>query len=254
MAAAPNSNPGVTDPPAPTDPPKNQDGISPPEPPAQADDPNNDPPPQPSGEELKFTREALDKRLERERVKAQSDFLKSMGFDSVDAYNDWKKQHDAEQEEKAKLEREKMSEIERYKADAAELQKKIDEAEMARNAAVEEAEAARVEAHLHSVFAAKGIKNTEYAMFRIETKLNELGDDEELDENAFLDELLKDPSDSIALGVAAPEQKNKSAPATTTHGKKGPDPKQPANSSPNKHASDMTNDEWQAFKKQHGLS
>lgn len=229
-----------------------QQGVQPPVPPippltqpAPTDDPK------PPDEELRFSREAFDKRLERERGKAQADFLKSMGFESMEAYEQWKADRDAEEEAKAQAEREKLSEIERYKADLAEAQKKVDEANAAQKAAAEEAEAARVEAHLHSVFAAKGIKNTDYAFFKIESKLNSLPDGEELDENAFLDELLADATEAAALGAG--DFKGKPVPATTTQPKTGPAPKPPG-ANPNKHASEMDDAEWKAFKKAHGLA
>ena len=202
-------------------------------------------------EELKFTKDALGKRLERERQKAQSDLLKSLGFETVGAYQAWKRSADDLSAAKAEEERQKLSEIERYKADIADRDKRVAEAEAARKAAVAEAESAKVLAHLHQVFASKGITGTEYALFRLETELNKLEDGKELDENAFLDSLLKDPRERFALGVADAGNR-KPALITTTTPQGGPPPKPPT-SGGQKHASQMTTEEWTAYKTEHHL-
>jgi len=204
-----------------------------------------------ANEELKFTKDALGKRLERERQKAQSDLLKILGFETVDAYQQWKKSADDLSAAKAEEERLKLSEIERYKADIADRDKRVAEAEAARKAAVAEAESARVSAHLHRVFASKGITGTEYALFRLEIELNKLEDGKELDENAFLDGLIKDPRERFALGVADTEN-GKSAPITTTTPQGGPPPRPPT-SGGQKHTSQMTAEEWTAYKTEHHL-
>jgi len=201
----------------------------------------------PAEDELKFTSETLGKRLERERLKAQSDLLKTLGFETVEAYQEYKKNADALAAAKAEEERLKLSEIERYKADIADRDKKVAEAESARQAAVAEAESARVSAHLHRVFASKGITGTDYAMFRLEAELNRLPDGQELDENAFLDGLLKDPRERVALGLGDV----KTPPITTTTPPGGPPPKAPA--AGQKHASQMTDEEWTAYKREHHL-
>lgn len=162
--------------------------------------------------------DSFNKRIEREARK----ILKDAGLSETDpvklkaAMDELAKVQAAQ----AEAERAKMSEIDRLKADLAKS-----EAEKAQ--AMSAAEEARMRAHVLGVCATKGITNTDYAMWAIANKLGAMGENEELDENAFLDELMKDEKQKIALGFAAPAQVQQQG-ATNTDTGKGPGGAPPA--------------------------
>lgn len=215
--------------------------------------PQSAPPVQPAPEEIRFSREALDQRLARERNKAQTETLKSMGFESMEQYAEFKKSYEADQEAKRQAELEKMDELERYKAELDHRDKAIAEAKAATEAAEAKLEAARVEAHLNSIFAKNKITNTSYAHYKFEEKLRSLENGQELDEQAFIDELINDQREAIALGVVDPKAPTTTVPLTTTAPKDGPSPVVPGNGD-EKHKSQMTTEEWKAWRQAHGLS
>jgi len=227
------------------------DGVQPPIP---APPTNAAPAPAPPVDEgLRFTREALDQRLTRERNKAQADVLKSMGFDSQEKYDEWKASYDESEAAKVQAEREKLSEIERYKAELADSAKALSEAKAANEVAQAQVEAAKIEAHLNALFAQNKISNSSYGMFKFEEKIKGLASGEELNEQEFINELLADPREAIALGVADPNAPPMKIPATTAPSKDGPAPKAPGAETA-KHASEMTADEWTAFKHNNHIS
>ncbi len=202
-------------------------------------------------EELKFSRTALNERLEQAKRSERKAFLISNGFKTEEEFAAFKTA--AEQSSKAaqEAERAKLDELGRLKADLDAANKAVLAEKAAREASDAAAEAARTEAHLHSVFASKGIVATDYAFFKIEQALNALPDGQDLDEGAFLDGLLKDPREAFALGIAGaatPAVK----PATTTAPATGPAPKTPV-AAGDKHASQMTPEEFAAWKRAHGV-
>lgn len=204
------------------------------------------------GEKLSFTRETFNKRLEQAKTSAASSAWKELGFESREEALEFKKAADERAKAEQEAERAKMDELERYKADLAERDAKIAEAEAAREEAVQAAEAARVEAHLHRVFVDKGIKNPDYALFKLEQAVNALeGDDAELDENEFLDGLMADPVERAALGLEAVAQQpgqSPKTPAQTTAPTTKPNPREPSGVQ-GKHVSQMTADEWAQHKR-----
>lgn len=162
--------------------------------------------------------ESFKKRVERE---ARS-LLKEAGLTETDpvklkAIVD---AHAKAQADAAAAEEAKKSEIQR----AAEAKAKAEADAQAAMSAKEEAE---MKAHLYRVCAEQGVKNLDYAFFAVSAKLNTLKDNEELDEVAFIQGLMKDPTQAAALGTAAPVQV---AGATTTEqgGKPDPKPSSPA--------------------------
>lgn len=174
---------------------------------------------------INMSSSALKERLARERKKAISQLLKDAGVDSIDSIKALSDELSKLKNKEEEAKREELSEIERYKSDLEAALRAKEEAEKLITSTQEQVEAAKVEAHLHSLFAKKGITNTEYALFKIEQKLNTLGDDEELDEVEFLDELLSSDQEKYSLGVSSEPPKPETRAVTTTHTKKGPDPK-----------------------------
>lgn len=211
-----------------------------PKPPAGDPPPNGDPPVKPYA--VFEDSAALKKRLDRERVA----MLKEHGFETED---DLKKMIDANKaaEKAAKdAERAKLSEIERLRADLADRDK-------AHGALMSEHEELKMRTHLLGVFAQKNIKNTGYALYMVQSKLAGLGDTEELDELAYLDELLADPGHAAALGVAGPPPPK--VPANTGPGGAKPPPPPPASGGgvPKVDFRTMSGEEMAAFKSRNNL-
>lgn len=208
------------------------------------------PAPAPSAEEtLTLTTSQLNERMERAR---RALVKKELGVDDLDAAK--AKLARLAELEKGEEDRKRaaMSEQERLQA---ELQSA--KAEAAKAAA--DAERAKLDLHLTRLFAKHGIRNPDYATFRIMSKLNELPDTEELDEEAFVKELLASPSERVALGLdaAAPasaEPRKVEVPPTTT-APAGSAPKPPpANPvQPPKTAMDMSPAEWAKHKAALGI-
>jgi len=123
--------------------------------------------------------------------------------------------HAKAQADAAAAEEAKKSEIQRAAEAAAKAQAEA-------QAAMSAKEEAEMKAHLYRVCAEQGVKNLDYAFFAVSTKLAQLKDNEELDEVAFIQGLMKDPTQSAALGIAAAA---KVEGATTTQQGAGPDPK-----------------------------
>lgn len=137
--------------------------------------------------------DAFNKRMEREARK----ILKDAGIEgdpaAVKAAMDELAKLKAAQEEERKKQ---MSEADRLREERATFENQA-------KASMSRAEEAELKAHLYQVFAEKGIKNFDYALYKVTHKLGTLGENEELDERAFLDELLANATESAALGVAA---------------------------------------------------
>jgi hypothetical protein len=193
----------------------------------------------PEDNELKFTPEALQKRLNRAGKKALNDFLNQSGFKSAEELNQWKEATDKERAEAEKRRREEMSEIEKIKADYEALQiEKQTESERAQQAYIEK-EAAEMRAHVTALCTDRGISNIDYAFFQLEKALNECDEDEELDEVTFLDDLVNDEKQKFALGIKSTKRIK---PTTSTHD--GPEPK-PNSSEEPFDATTLSKDEFQ---------
>lgn len=166
----------------------------------------------PVEETISLTTSQLNDRMERAR---RALVKKELGVDDLDAAK--AKLARLAELEKGEEERKRaaLSEQEKLQADLT--------AERAARAKAEAAaEQARVDLHLSRLFAKHGIRNADYATFCVMNRLNALGETEELDEEAFVQELLKNPRERIALGLdepgaaAAPPTLVQAPPTTTS--------------------------------------
>lgn len=205
--------------------------------------------PEPAEDTVTLTTKQLNDRMER----AVRSFLKrELGAESADEIK-------AARGKLADLER---AEEERRKAAMSEqekLQAELAEARKAAEAASAAAEQARVDLHLTKLFARHGVRNPDYATWRIMDKLNQLPDSEELDEEAYLRELLSDQRERIALGVEAlaeapPAPRKVEVPPTTTASTAGA-PKPPATNAATapRSAYDLNPGEWSRRKAELGI-
>lgn len=169
-------------------------------------------PPDPEPFAVFKTSDDLNKRL----AQAARSQLREMGFEDPNALKDIVAEHKKLQDEAEKQRQAQMSELEREREQRQALERQAEEAMSA-------AEAAELRAHLYSVFAEKGVRNFDYALWEVSSKLEGLGEDEELDERAYLDELLADPVKAAALGIASVSTQG----VTTTVDDKGPQAKPP---------------------------
>lgn len=209
---------------------------------------SNGAPSTPSEETMTLTTTQLNERMERAR---RALVKKELGVEDLEAA-------------KAKLAR--LAELEkgeedRKKAAMSEQERLQAELQTAKNEAANataDAERARLDLHLTRLFARHGVRNTDYATYRIMAKLNELPETEDLDEDAFVKELLASPSERVALGLdapaAPPEPRKVEVPPTTTV-PAGTAPKPPAANpvQPPKTAMDMTPAEWAKHKAALGI-
>lgn len=171
---------------------------------------------------LSLSQDALNERLGQAKRSAVNSFLKDMGFEKPEDLQEWKKAANAAIEAERERARAKMTEVDRYKEDL-EAERAARQADReAREAAEKQAESLRVQNHLHGLFMNKGIKNTQYALFRVEQALSQLEDGQDLDEVAFIDQLCQDDMEKAALGLGQimPDRR----PAETTQQRTGPDP------------------------------
>lgn len=194
------------------------------------------------------TADAFNKRMDREaksRLKEHGIEDPAKAKAELDAYHKIL-------EEQAAAELAKKGEIERAQV----LQRN---AETAMRAAQEETERLRLEAHLSRVGAAAGVTNIPYMLYEVGAALGKLGDNEQLDEVAFIDEMKKDPAKAAALGIPGSMQPGggggqqpppaKVVGATTTGGGAGPDAKQQqagGGTAPTKDAFEQTPAEFNA--------
>ncbi len=125
----------------------------------------------------------------------------------------------------AKAEAEKAAAAEAQKSEIQKAMEAKAAAEAAQQAAMSQAEEASMKAHLYKVFAEAGVKNFDYAFYKVQSKLAALGDNEELDEVKFVADMMADKAQHAALGVDAATVKTEGATTTVQGG--GPDPKQP---------------------------
>lgn len=112
--------------------------------------------------------------------------------------------------------------------------------------AEEAAENAQFQALIHSTCSQLGIRNTGYAEHMVlDAALRST--DEEFDENAYLVNLLKDPAQASALGIAAPAE---STGATTVpgHGQDDPPPTDPTGPPKATDAMNMSAEEYRRYK------
>lgn len=201
---------------------------------------------EPAEDTVTLTTKQLNERMDR----AVRSFLKrELGAESADEIK-------AARGKLADLER---AEEERRKAAMSEqekLQAELAEARKAAEAASAAAEQARVDLHLTKLFARHGVRNPDYATWRIMDKLNQLPDSEELDEEAYLRELIADQRERVALGVdaPAPEPRKVEVPPTTTSSTAGaPKPPQSNPVQVPRSAYDLNASEWSRRKAELGI-
>ena len=149
-----------------------------------------------------------------------------------------------QQEEQRKAE---MSEIERLREEKTLLEQRAQEQEA-------RADEIAFDAHIAKLCISRGIKDAEYAKYRIMQRVESLGEDEELDEAAFLDELMANPQTKAALGIeeapVPPRQVDAKPSTTTSNGAKpgtpgGPPAAPSANpADPPKSAMEMSKEEF----------
>ncbi len=217
-----------------------------PEPAAPPPAPAAEPPAPPPGdsEAIVFAdSKALDARLDRARLNSRKKFLKEAGFESEEAFAAFKTAADEQAAAAEEARRSEMSEIERYKTDLEAANKATGEAQARAEAAEQAAEDVRLELHLRQQCAQRGIANVDYALFKIDQKLAEMPNDEELDEGKFLDDLIADETQKGALGFVAPPPQEGAA--NTAASQDGPAPP-PEGDQGEKSALDMTADELRA--------
>ena len=177
-------------------------------------------------ESLTLTQDAFKERLTQAKRSASKSLLGELGFESVEQLQEWRSSADAAIKAEKERNRSKMSEIERLKEDfeAEKAARMADQA--ARAEAEKQAEALRVQNHLHGLFVSRGIKNTDYALFKVEQALSQLDDGQDLDEVAFIDSLASNDMEKAALGLmtVAPQAAPEQIAAQTAPSRLGPDP------------------------------
>ena len=160
--------------------------------------------------------EALADRLRRQARANREAVLKELGFSSVEEAQAFKAKADADAAAEEERKRAEMSELERVRAEKAVTEQALATERSRAEAAERASEEAAILAHLQGLCAARGIKNPDYALFKLEKAVNGLEDGAELDEVAFLDDLIKDPRERYSLGVDADAPAPAARPATTT--------------------------------------
>ena len=211
---------------------------------------------QPSQEEpfaVFHTKEQFEERLSRKARAKAAELLGVSPEEAKKALEAYKELQTKEEERR----KQEMSELERMQAEKVELESRL-------KAEQERAEQAAFDLVITRACAERGIKDTDYAKHLILRKANTLGDEDELDEGAFLDEQLKDARVRIALGVdELPEnQAPKQIPANTSPtggappGSAGGPPKQqePGGSANGKTAMEMDKSEFASHLSKLGVS
>lgn len=218
---------------------------------------SNPPPgaaPEPQGPYATFpTAEAFQERVGRA---ARAQIKELFGLDPEEAKARIARLDELEAEDKKRRDAE-LSELEKARLASEETAKKL---------AVLEAERDQLQfqAHITRLCATRGIRDVDYAQFRIMKQAEQATEEAPLDEEKYLDELLADPRHRVALGVeqpaanGAPPPEPKPNPATTSpqgaspHQQPASDPAQPA-SGP-KSAFELSQSEWEARKRTLGIA
>ena len=207
--------------------------------------------PQANGDErLEFTKDAFNKRLEQAQRSAEMKALKALGFDTLEAATAFKAAAEKTAKDVDEKRKAEMDELTRLKTEIAERDKAIEVERVKAKEAKDRADVAESEARLSRLFAERSIKGTgaDYAEFRLgRAALAAKTAGEVFVEADFLDTLVKDPVEATRLGITAPTAPV-ATPASTTNPQKGPPPKTPAPNGEFKHASQMSEAEWQAWK------
>jgi len=166
--------------------------------------PPADPPKEP--DTITMPRAEFNRRSETARKQVFSD----LGIESADDVKSMRDRLTELEQAEAKRKQEAMSEIERAQAQAAENERRATEAEAKAEAAARRAEEAERRANLERAMASRGIRDTEYAFYR----LGSVTDEEEA--LKVIDGLLEDERESYKLGVTGEPPKPTPKPAATT--------------------------------------
>lgn len=195
------------------------------------------------------TKDAFDERVKRA---ARSMIKSELGLEDVGQI----KTLIAEREQLRKAEEERkaaeMTEVEKLKAENDKARARLTEIE-------NEAKAARTDAEITRLCAERGIRDIEYAKFKL--RASRAGDDKDLEDTAYLDKLLQLPKERIALGVDkvpadGEDQTVITRPAGTTpvsNPLASPKPPPAGGGGQQKSAYDMKPDEWQQWRRANGL-
>lgn len=184
-------------------------------------------------ETISLPKDAFQQRIEQ----AKRAGLKEAGIDPEQVKKDReelaKLKADAEERKKAE-----MTEKERLETEKAEAVAKAEEA-------TKRAEAATHRAHVVEECAKHGVRDVDYALFRIAKR------EEGQSISEFLTEILKDDTEKTRFGVSAPGTPPK---ATTTGTPETAPPKPKDGGTPDKPVEQMTKAEFAAYKRsKHGI-
>jgi hypothetical protein len=200
----------------------------------------------PDDDRIVLTKEALGQRLDRAKRSALKAEFGTEDTAEIKSKLEALAKYEAEREEarKAAMSREQQlaEEVAREKA--------------AREKAEQEAATARFEAHTSRMYAELGIKNHDYATFKLANAISAHTGEGKFDDRKFLDELLADRRERVALGLdEAPATAVPVTPKDTTPGV-GQAPPPPSAGAPraNKTAFDMSPQEWAAFQAKNGIA
>lgn len=178
-----------------------------------------------NGDALTFSKEAFAERLTQAKRSAIKSMMTELGFEKPEQLQEYRRAADAAIKAERERSRAKMSELEKLEQDL-QAEKIARQADVeARTEAEKQAESLRVQNHLHGLFIQNGIKNTDYALFKVEAALANLDEGEELDEVGFLRGLCDDEMERAALGLSAEQVAIERREANTSAPRRGPDPK-----------------------------
>jgi hypothetical protein len=210
---------------------------------------------------VSFDEQGLTERIDRARRSAVQKKIKEYGFESEDqlkSYLDEAKRLKDESEQRRLAE---MSELERERQAREDAERRAQQFE-------QQAEEAKMDTHLLRLCSQNGVRDVDYFKYKLLTAVGKLNEGEEIDEQQYLQDLLQDPSQRVALGVQsvaqdlpAPTVQTVQTPANTSPvynnrpGTAGGPPSAPNPSAtpPNKTAFEISPSEWLAKKRALGL-
>lgn len=199
-------------------------------------DPPKDPPPKdpPNEEQVTLSKSAFERRIEQ----AKRAGLRDAGIDPEQVKKD-REQLAALQKKEEERAKAAMTEQERLKVEKEEADKRAKESEARATAAEQRAE-------LVALCAKHGIRDVDYAMFRLSKR------DEGVSADEFITEALKDDTERSRFGVAA--EGTPPPPKKPTSGGKNEPPPKPGDKPPEKPVSQMSPQEFAEYKRRtHGL-
>ncbi len=168
---------------------------------------NGTPPAEPPNlqtpEEITLPKTRFDERLNRAKNSGRADALKEAGFNSVEEAIQFRKDFEAAQKAADEAKRAEMNEIERLKADIEQRDREKTALEEEKAQAELASMQSKIREEILTACAEHGITNTSYAMFLVESAVENLeNDDDELDPSTFLGEQIKDEKNKVAFGLS----------------------------------------------------